>query len=50
MLKDGMNLPVAVMLVGDAAWALEGQLDHIFDPKKKGQKPEPFRAIAVPLK
>jgi hypothetical protein len=47
VLQDGMKVPVSVWQVGDIAWALEGQLDVLFDPAKKGSKPEPFRAVAV---
>jgi sugar lactone lactonase YvrE len=50
VLKDGMKTPVAVTQVGDIAWALEGQLDVLFDPAKKGTRPGPFRAFAVELK
>lgn len=50
VLKNGMKVPVSVWQVGDTAWALEGQLDLLFDPAKKGAKPDPFRAIAVSVK
>jgi sugar lactone lactonase YvrE len=50
VLKDGLKVPVSVWQVGDTAWALEGQLDVLFDPAKKGTKPEPFRAVAVSVK
>lgn len=50
VLKDGMKVPVSVWQINDTAWALEGQLDLLFDPAKKGVKPEPFRAIAVSVK
>jgi hypothetical protein len=50
VLKDGLNAPVSVTKVGKTAWALEGQLNVLFDPAKKGSKPQPFRAVAVPLK
>jgi hypothetical protein len=50
VLKDGLKVPVSVWQVGDTAWALEGQLDVLFDPAKKGVKPEPFRAVAVSVK
>jgi sugar lactone lactonase YvrE len=41
---------VAVTQIGRTAWALLGQLNYIFDPKLKGQTPQPFRAVAVSLK
>jgi hypothetical protein len=50
VLKAGLNAPVAVARVGTTAWALEGQLNLLFDPAKKETKPEPFRAVAVSLK
>jgi hypothetical protein len=50
LMKDGLKVPVSVSQVGDTAWALEGQLDILFDPAKNGVKPEPFRAVAVSVK
>jgi sugar lactone lactonase YvrE len=50
VLKDGMKGPASVTRVGDTAWVLEGQLDLLLNPSKSGIKPDPFRAIAVPLK
>lgn len=34
---------------GKTAWVLVGQLNYIFDPKLKGQKPAPFTATSVAL-
>ncbi len=48
-LRDGFKVPVAVWQVGDVAYALEGQLDVLLDAAKKGTKPDPFKAYAVPL-
>jgi sugar lactone lactonase YvrE len=48
-LRDGFKVPVAVWQVGDVAYALEAQLDVLLDPAKKGTKPDPFKAYAVPL-
>jgi sugar lactone lactonase YvrE len=50
VLKDGLNVPVSVARVGNTAYALEGQLNLLFDPAKKGEQPQPFRAVAVSLK
>ncbi|MGO8919898.1 MAG: hypothetical protein ACLQJR_28700 [Stellaceae bacterium] len=50
VLKSGLNVPVSVTKIGSTAWALEGQLNLLFDPAKKGVKPQPFRAVAVSLK
>ena len=47
LLREGLKVPVSVWQVGDTAWVLEGQLDVLFDPAKKGTKPEPFRVVAV---
>jgi sugar lactone lactonase YvrE len=50
VLKDGLDVPVSVARVGNTAYALEGQLNLLFDPNKKGEQPQPFRAVAVSLK
>jgi hypothetical protein len=50
VLKDGMNGPASVTQIGNTAWVLEGQLTLLFDPSKSSVKPDPFRALAVPLK
>lgn len=49
-LKGGMTVPVGVTQIGNTAYALEGQLNFIFDPSMKGKTPAPFKAYAVPLK
>jgi hypothetical protein len=49
-LHDGYVTPTGVTPVGNVAWVSEGQLDFIFEPKLKGQKPRlPFRVYAVPI-
>lgn len=50
VLKDGYKVPVSVWQIGSDAWVLEGQLNLLFDPSKKGEKPSPFKVYAVPLK
>ena len=50
VLREGLKVPVSVWQVGDTAWTLEGQLDLLFDPAKKGAKPEPFRMVAILVK
>jgi sugar lactone lactonase YvrE len=40
---------VSVGQHGKTGWVLEGQLNYIFDPKLKGQKPGPFIAQSVAL-
>ena len=32
-LKGGYDVPVSVVQIGHTAWVLEGQLDHLFNPK-----------------
>jgi hypothetical protein len=50
-LHDGYVTPTGVTPVDDTAWVSEGQLDFIFEPKLKGQKPRlPFRIYAVPIR
>ena len=34
----------------DTAYAIEGKIGYLVDPKLKGQDPGPFRIIAIPLK
>jgi len=49
MLKDGLVSPPAVTLVGKTAYALEGKIGYLIDPKLKGQDPGLFKVYAVPL-
>ena len=49
MLRDGLISPPAVTLVGRTAYALEGKIGYLIDPKLKGQDPGVFSAHAVPL-
>jgi sugar lactone lactonase YvrE len=49
MLRDGLISPPAVTLVGHTAYALEGKIGYLIDPKLKGQDPGPFIVHAVPL-
>ena len=48
MLADGFAFPTTVAPVGDAAWVVEGQLDHLlgFDPAPADL---PFMVIRVEL-
>ena len=49
-IKDGYAVPTGVTQVGPTAWVSEGQLNYIFDPTKKEQKPTlPFRLYSVPI-
>ena len=49
VLRDGLISPPAVTLVGKTAYALEGKIGYLVDPKLKGQDPGPFVVHAVPL-
>jgi len=49
VLKEGLVSPPGVTLVGRTAYALEGKILYLFDPKLKGQSPEPFMVRAIPL-
>jgi hypothetical protein len=49
VLKEGLISPPAVTLVGSTAYALEGKIGYLFDPKLKGQDPGQFKAYAIPL-
>jgi sugar lactone lactonase YvrE len=49
MLRDGLMSPPGVTLVGKTAYALEGKIGYLIDPKLKGQDPGVFKAYAVPL-
>jgi sugar lactone lactonase YvrE len=42
MLKDGLNSPTAVTLVGKTVYCNEGKIGYLIDPKIKGQDPGPF--------
>jgi sugar lactone lactonase YvrE len=50
VLKDGLRSSPGVTLVGQTAYAIEGKIRYMIDPKLKGQDPGPFKAIAIPLK
>jgi hypothetical protein len=49
VLKDGLNSPPGVTLVGKTVYAIEGKITYLFDPKLKGQDPGQFKALAIPL-
>jgi sugar lactone lactonase YvrE len=40
---------VGVAQHGKTGWVVSGQLNHLFDPKLKGKKPDPFTAHTVTL-
>lgn len=49
VLREGMNSPPGVTLVGDTAFAVEGKIGYLMDPKLRGQDPGAFKAYAIPL-
>jgi hypothetical protein len=48
VLKEGLNVPVAVTMVGNIAWELESKFNYRREPLKD-QDPGVFGAFAVPL-
>ncbi len=42
VLREGLNSPPGVTLVGNTAYAVEGKISYLFDPKLKGQDPGVF--------
>jgi sugar lactone lactonase YvrE len=48
-LRDGLNSSPGVTLAGNTAYAIEGKIGYLFDPKLKGQDPGPFKILAIPL-
>jgi len=48
-LRTGLNSSPGVTHVGDTAYAIEGKIGYLVDPKLKGQDPGPFRIIAIPM-
>lgn len=50
VLKEGLVSPPGVTRVGRTAYALEGKILYLIDPKLKGQDPGPFLVRAIPLK
>jgi sugar lactone lactonase YvrE len=47
--KEGLNSPPGVTRVGKTAYAIEGKISYLIDPKLKGQEPGPFIVHAIPL-
>jgi quinohemoprotein ethanol dehydrogenase len=48
-LRDGLNSPPGVTLVGNTVYAIEGKLGYLMDPALKGQDPGVFKATAIAL-
>lgn len=49
VLREGLNSSPGVTLVGRTAYAIEGKIGYLIDPKLKGQDPGPFIIRAIPL-
>ena len=49
VLKEGLTSPPGVTRVGRVAYATEGKIGYLIDPKLKGQSPGAFFARAIPL-
>jgi sugar lactone lactonase YvrE len=49
VLKEGLASPPGVTRVGNTAYAIEGKITYLIDPKLKGQEPGPFWVRAIPL-
>ena len=49
VLKEGLTSPPGVTRVGQTAYAIEGKILYLVDPKLKGQDPGPFMVRAIPL-
>lgn len=48
-IANGLDGPVGVTVVGRTAYALEGKIGYMFDPKLKDKSPDPFVIHAIPL-
>jgi sugar lactone lactonase YvrE len=49
VLKEGLVSPPGVTAVGRTAYAIEGKIGYLIDPKLKGQEPGQFVVHAIPL-
>jgi sugar lactone lactonase YvrE len=51
-IATGLDSSVGVTVIGKTAYALEGKIQYMFDPKLKDQSPDPFviKAFALPAK
>jgi hypothetical protein len=49
VLKEGLVSPPGVTAVGKTAYAIEGKIGYLIDPKLKGQEPGAFYVRAIPL-
>lgn len=49
VLREGLASPPGVTRVGKTAYAIEGKISYLIDPKLRGQEPGPFFVRAIPL-
>ena len=49
VLRAGLTSPPGVTRIGRTAYGLEGKIVYLFDPKLKGQDPNPFVVRAIPM-
>jgi sugar lactone lactonase YvrE len=49
VLREGLNSPTAVTLIGNTVYCNEGKIGYLIDPKLEGQDPGTFVLHAVPL-
>jgi uncharacterized protein (TIGR01244 family) len=49
VLRDGLDSSPGVTPVGDTAYAIEGRIRYLIDPRLKGHDPGPFSIIAIPI-
>ena len=49
VLKEGLDSPVGVTLIGNTVYAVEGKGQYLFNPQFRGKDPGQFKAIAIPL-
>jgi len=48
-IATGLDGPVGVTVIGHTAYAIEGKIEYMFDPKFKDKDPDPFMIRAFPL-
>ena len=48
-IATGLDGPVGVTVVGRTAYAIEGKIGYLLDPKLKDENPDPFVIHAIPL-
>ena len=50
VLASGLDSPSAATVVGDTVYAVEGKIEYLVDPKRKGQDPGPFTIRPIPIR